>query len=99
MFQPRFRFFMLLVGSFVLLHDFRLNTPSSIYRDAILSRPHPYRFGVRPTLLGFGTGGGAATSAGYFASGIGEAGQGVTKFLGVALVEVNFVFTAVECER
>src|SRR5687768_13416824 len=91
-------FVLVLVSGFVLLYNVRLNTTARIHRDAILNRPHPYRFGVRAILRGLSTGCRTAPCAGYLASGLGEAGQDFTQFLSVALIEINFVITAVECK-
>jgi hypothetical protein len=56
-------FFLVLVSGFVLLYDFRLDTTPGVYQDSILSRPHPYRFGVRATMRGLSAGCRTATSA------------------------------------
>ncbi|KRE76679.1 hypothetical protein ASG79_17800 [Arthrobacter sp. Soil761] len=87
------------MSGFVLLYDFRLNTTTSIYLDAVLNRPHPYRFCVRPTLRGLGTGRRTTTSARYPASSVGKTAQGSAQFIRVPIVQINHIFTAVEGER
>ena len=93
-------FLIALVSSFVLLYHFRLNSAAGIDRDAILSRPYPHRLGVRPTRRGLSTSRRrTAASARYFTASVGKTSQGLTQFIYVSLVEINFVFTAVESER
>ncbi len=87
------------MSRFVLLYNFRLDTTTRIYLHTILSRPQPYRFGVRATVRGLGTRCRTATSASYFAASVGKACQCFTQFVSVSLIEVNLVFTTIEGER
>lgn len=89
-------FFLTLVSRFVLLYNFRLDTTTRIHWYAVLSRPHPYRFGVRVTVRGgLGPGCRTASSASYLAASVGKARQCFTEFSSVCVIEVNLVFTAV----
>lgn len=93
--NPRPDFFLTLVSRFVLLYNFRLDTTSRIYWYAVLSCPHPYRFGVRATVRGgLSPGCRTASSASYLAASVGKARQCFTEFASVCLIEVNLVFTA-----
>lgn len=98
--DPGPNFFMLLMSGFVLLYDIRLNTTARVHLDAILGRPHPYRLGVRTTLCGLRTSRhGTATRPGYLATGVGKTHQGLAQLICVSLIEINFIFTAIQSER
>lgn len=89
-----------LVSRLVLLYNVRLDTTTCIYCYAVLSRPQPYRLGVRTTVRGgLSPGCRTAPSASYLAASAGKAGQCFTQFISMHLIEVNFIVTAVKGER